>query len=184
MLYENAWDLLYPPTEPLFNCTTHGCLIGAWHRITSNQSLRASATVVVCTFFFSLDSREATTIQHQPDQAPVETVTACCDGRWTVTWVCHTQANMAIVPVAIRTWVGIHGNTSRSSIALHHVLLGAFTLWLENACVMPHTVCDTGLQSPGCCINTITYALLFCRSSHGTMKRLKCISYTVYMDRG
>lgn len=64
----NAWDLLYPPTEPLFECRMQGCLIGAWHRDTGRQSLWVSETVVVCTFFLLLESRAATSIQQWPDQ--------------------------------------------------------------------------------------------------------------------
>lgn len=153
-LYGNGPDSLYPQTQPLFQCTTHGCLIEAWHRVSSNQSLRVSATVVVFTFFLSLDSREATSIQHWPDQAPVETVTACCDRRWAVTWVYHTQAHMTIVPG--HGWVSIEMHPTYTT-ALYHALLGAFTPRLENVWMMPHIYMWPSPQRSGCCLYIITW---------------------------
>ena len=107
LCYGNAWDLLYPPTVPLFQWRTHGCLIGTWHRENGSQGFPVSTSAVPCTFFLSLDSRAATSHSVQARSVPVGAVT----------WIHRMQVHMTI-----GTWVCIHGNAPRSSAAL----LGAF----------------------------------------------------------
>ncbi len=175
-LYGKAWDLLYPLTGPLFQCGMHGCLIGAWHRVTSNQSPNVSASLVVCTFFLSLDSREATAIQHRPVQAPWDSDCLlwqkmnCHMGAWNT----HTNSH-GYCTTAIRNQE-MHPSHLRQSTKLSRVPLNRD--WRMHVWCHIYT-CDASPQSSGCCIYTITWAFLFHLSCHCAFKSEMHLMYSM-----